>query len=137
MRSVTVIAEDRVGLLADISYVLGKSGIKIDGLGVENIGGKTVMSFSVKDPKKAKAVLESNGYNTTELDSIVIKVSDHITGMSRITEMLTRARVHIAALSMITSSASEGVFSLRVDKPRKAAKLLRDALLGNSGESYA
>jgi len=138
MKTVTVIAEDRVALLADISYVLGKSNINIDGLNVEIIGGKAVISLSVKDPKKARDILARNGYNTVDMDSIVIKVTDHVSGgMARITERLTKAKVHIENLSMLSSSASEGVFALQVDKPRKAAKVLWDAVLLNQNSSYA
>jgi hypothetical protein len=138
MKTVTVIAEDRVALLADISYVLGKSNINIDGLNVEIVGGKAVISLSVRDPKKARDILARNGYNTTDMDAIVIKVHDHVSGgMAAITERLSKAKVHIENLSMLSSSASEGVFALQVDKPRKAAKLLRDAVLLNQNSSYA
>jgi len=138
MKTVTVIAEDRVALLADISYVLGKSNVNIDGLNVEIVGGKAVISLSVRDPKKARDILQRNGYNTVDMGSIVIKVTDHVSGgMARITERLTKAKVHIENLSMLSSSASEGVFALQVDKPRKAAKVLWDAVLLNQNSSYA
>jgi hypothetical protein len=136
MKSVTVISDDRVGLMADISYVLGKSGVNIESLNVEIVGAKAVISLLVKDPKKAKTILESNGYNTAALDAIVIKVSDHLNNLSKITDKLSRARVNIDDLSTISTSTSEGVFALRVDKPRKAAKLLGQNVLLNCNSDY-
>jgi hypothetical protein len=136
MKSVTVISDDRVGLMADISYVLGKSGVNIESLNVEIVGAKAVISLLVKDPKKAKAILESNGYNTAALDAIVIKVSDHLNNLSNVKDRLTRARVNIDDLSTISTSSSEGVFALRVDKPRKAAKLLGQNVLLNCHSDY-
>jgi hypothetical protein len=136
MKSVTVIAEDRVGLMADISYVLGKSGVNIESLNIEVVGAKAVISLLVRDPKKAKTILESNGYNTAALDAIVIKVSNHLSDLSKVTEKLTRARVNIDDLSTISTSTSEGVFALRVDKPRKAAKLLGQNVLLNCNSDY-
>jgi hypothetical protein len=136
MKPVTVIAEDRVALLADISYVLGKSGVNIESLNMEIVGGKAVISFLVRDPRKARDVLERNGYNTAELDAIVIKVSNHISEMAKITEKLSKARVSIDDMSIISSSPNEGVFALKVDKPRKAVKLLGDNVLINSNSSY-
>ncbi len=136
MKSVTVIAEDRVGLMADISYVLGKSGVNIESLNIEVVGAKAVISLLVRDPKKAKTILESNGYNTAALDAIVIKVSNHLNDLSKVTEKLTRARVNIDDLSTISTSTSEGVFALRVDKPRKAAKLLGQNVLLNCNSDY-
>jgi hypothetical protein len=135
MKPVTVIAEDRVALLADISYVLGKAGVNIETLNMEIVGGKAVISFLVRDPRKAKDILERNGYNTAELDAIVIKVSNHLSEMARITEKLTKARVNVDNVSVISSSPNEGVFALKVDKPRKAVKLLGDNVLINSSNS--
>ncbi len=136
MKSVTVIADDRVGLMADVSYVLGKSGVNIESLNVEIVNGKAVISLLVRDPRKAKSILESNGYNTAELDAIVIKVSNHLSDLSKVTERLAKARVNVGDLSVISASQSEGVFALKVDKPRKAAKLLGQNVLLNCDSGY-
>jgi len=136
MKSVTVIAEDRVALLADISYVLGKSGVNIDTLNVEIIGGKAIISLMVKDPKKAKDVLVRNGYNTAELDAIVVKVSNQLGDLAKLTERLSREKVNVENVAEISSTPSEGIFALRVDKPRKAVKLLGGSVLVNGDGGY-
>ena len=136
MKSVTVIAEDRVALLADISYVLGMSNVNIDSLNVEMIGGKAIITLSVKDPIKAKGILERNSYNTAELDAIMIKVTNHLSEMTNVKQKLSKAKVNVEKLAMITSSATEGIFALTVDKPRKAMKLLGDIALVNGDSVY-
>ena len=78
MKSVTVVAEDRVGLLADISYILGKSSINIDALSVDVVGKKAIIALTVKDPKHAGSVLEKNGFGIAEMDSIVIKLPNDL-----------------------------------------------------------
>jgi hypothetical protein len=137
MKSVTVIAEDRVALLSDISYILGKSNVNIESLNVEIVGGKAVISLMVKDPKRAKDILVSNGYNTAELDAIVIKVSNQLGELTRITDRLSKERVSVENVSEISSTPSEGVFALRVDKPRKALRILGDNVLINGNSGYA
>ena len=136
MKTVTVIEEDRVALLSDISYVLGKSNINIDSLNVEIVGGKAVISLIVRDPKKAKDVLGRNGYNTAELDAIVVKVSNQLGELAKLTDRLSREKVSIENMSVISSSPSEGVFALRVDKPRKAMKVLGNSVLVNGNSGY-
>lgn len=136
MKSITIVSEDRVSLLADISYILGKENLNIDSLNVEIIGGKAVVSLTVKDPKRAKQILEKNGFNTTELDAIVIKVKNHIGEMAKLTEKLSKEKVSVENLSLISSSPSEGVFALRVDKPRKAMKLLGTLAVVNGDSGY-
>ncbi|MBU0527617.1 MAG: ACT domain-containing protein [Candidatus Micrarchaeota archaeon] len=134
MKSVTIVSEDRVGLLADISYILGKSSVNIDGLHVDVIGGKAVISMEVKDPKKADDILIRNGFKTTDPTAIVIKVSNN--SMEKITEMLELEKVTIKGLNKLSSDSNEGIFAINVDKPRKATKMLSPFLLGNQDAIY-
>ncbi len=130
MKSVTIVSEDRVGLLADISYILGKSNMNIDGLSVDVLGGKAVIGLEVKDPHKASDVLARNGFKITNPDAIVIKVAND--SMGRITEMLEGEKINVTEMSMLSSDRSDGIFALHVDKPRKATKMLEQFRLGNS-----
>jgi len=130
MKSITLVSEDRVGLLADISYILGKSNINIEGLFVDVIGGKAVISMDVKDPKKASNVLEMNGFKATNPESIVIKVSNQ--SMDKITEMLEGEKVLVKEMALLSSDKSDGIFAVHVDKPRKAYKMLTPFLLGKT-----
>lgn len=133
MKSVTIVSEDRVGLLADISYILGKSSVNIDGLSVDVLGGKAVIALEVKDPKKAQDILARNGFNTTPPEAIVIKVSND--SMEKITEMLETEKISVQALSMLSSDKSDGIFALNVDKPRKAHKMLSPFMLGQAANA--
>jgi hypothetical protein len=132
MKSVTIVSDDRVGLLADISYVLGKSSVNIEGLVVDVIGGKAVILLEVKDPKKAKDVLERNGFSTAKPDAIVIKVANE--SMGKVTEMLEGERVHTQEMTTLSSDSKDTIYALNVDKPRKATKMLNPFLLGNNPE---
>jgi len=130
MKSVTIISEDRVGLLADISYILGKSNVNIEGLSVDVLGGKAVVGLEVKDPKKAQGILEMNGFKMAHPEAIVIKVAnDH---MERISEMLESEKILVKELSMLSSDKSDGIFALHVDKPRKAHKMLSSFIIGHA-----
>jgi hypothetical protein len=130
MKSVTIVSEDRVGLLADISYILGKSNVNIDGLSVDVLGGKAVIALEVKDPKKAQDILSRNGFSTTSPESIVIKVSND--SMEKITEMLETEKISVRELAMLSSDRADGIFAINVDKPRKAHKMLGPFMLGNA-----
>lgn len=132
MKTVTIISEDRVGLLADISYILSKSSINIDGLVADVVGGKAIISLEVRDPKKACDVLGSNGFSTTAPESIVIKVPGD--SMEEISELLEGEQVQVKGLSKLTSDTKDSILALSVDKPRKACKLLSAFILGNCPE---
>jgi len=127
MKCITVIADDRVGLMSDISYILGKSNINVEGLFVDVVGGKAVITMEVKDTKKAGTVLINNGFALAPAESLVIKVANESAG--NITEMLEGEKVHIKTLETISKDQHDSVFALNVDKPRKASRLLNSFLL--------
>ncbi len=130
MRSVVVVTEDKPGLLGDITYILSKSGIVINGVDVDVVGGKAVLSLVVKDPRKTKGVLERNGFMIVEPDALVVKVSDQPRSFADIMKMLERKKVRIEDYSEITSDDNGGVFALTVNKRRKASRLLENFMIG-------
>ena len=132
MKSITVVAEDRVGLLADISYVLGKSNIAIESLEVDVVGSKTIIALMVKDFKKASGILVSNGFHVTEHDALVVKLPNHAGEINRLADMLAGGQVKIQNMHMLSNDNEHGVFAVFVDKPRKAMRLLSRSIM-NSG----
>ena len=132
MRSVVVVADNKEGLLSDLSYILSKSGVAINGIDVDIVGGKAVLSLTVKDPGRAKGVLERNGFDTVEPKALVIKVSHHLRSFGEVMKMLEKKKVRIEDYSEITSDDNGGVFALMVNKRRKASRLLENFMIGAS-----
>ena len=130
MKSVTIIADDKVGLLADISYVLGKAKINIESISVDVTGGKAVIGLILSDENRGKNVLEASGYNVGELNSIVIKLPDQSGELSRITTSLSKEGVNIQNVHMLSKDGKNTVISVVVDKPKRASTLLKDYLIG-------
>ena len=127
MKTVTIVSDDRVGLLADVSYVLGKSNINIDALCVEVINGKAIIAMGVQNPKKTSSVLQGNGFKTTGENAIVIKVANK--AVDDIRELLEQEKVMIKNFDSISSNATDAIYVLEVDKPRKASRMLGSFIL--------
>ncbi len=132
MKPITIVAEDKVGLLADISYILGKAKINIDSIGVDVIGGKAIISLVLSDEQRGKSVLEASGYKVNELDSIVLKLKDQPGELSKITNSLSKEGISIQNVHMLSKGGNETVISIVVDKPKKAMNLLKEYLLAKS-----
>ena len=130
MRSVVIVTEDKAGLLSDISYILSKSGVVISGIDLDVVGGKAILSLSVKDPGRAKGVLERNGFKIVEPKALVIKISHSLRSFADVMRMLEKKKVRIEDYSEITSDDNGGVFALMVNKRRKASRLLENFMIG-------
>jgi len=128
MKQIVIIAEDRVGLLADVSYLLGKAKINIESISVEVVGNKAVIRMVVKDEKRATEVLTKNGYKVVTSDALVIKLKDEPGELSKVAKSLASNQINIENINLLTKSKEYALIALRVDKMKKAEKLLKDYL---------
>jgi predicted amino acid-binding ACT domain protein len=111
MKSITIVADDKVGLLADISYILAKSKINIDAISVE--------------------VVEAAGYSCEDPGAIVIKIPDRPGEVSKITASLSKEGVKVQNTNMLAKDGSISVLSLMVDKQKRASVVLQQHLITN------
>jgi hypothetical protein len=124
MKQITIVADDRVGLLADISYILGKAKINIEAIMVEVYGGKAIINLSVKDEAKATRLLSANNYQVLESELLVFKVKDEPGQLAEVAKKLREANINTENIYQITKGNGYSVNAIKVDKPKKAAKLL-------------
>jgi hypothetical protein len=129
MKQITVVMDDRVGLLADLSYLLGKAKINIDSISAEVQGGKAVINLVVSDEKKAVDVLKANGYHVLSSQMIVIKVKDAPGELSEVSKKLQKAKVNIENLFLLARGNGYSFDAIKVDKPKAAKKALSQYLI--------
>jgi len=128
MKQVVVLVEDKVGILADISYILGKAKINIDSISATTIGTKGVITLTVSDEKRTKEVLENNGYKIYSSDVLVVKLEDKPGELAKVSKMLADDKVNIENVHVLTKDKSHALYALKVDKMAKAQKILKDYL---------
>lgn len=128
MEQITVVTNDNVGALADISYILGKAKINIDSLSTVALSGKAVLVFFIKNARRAKTVLENNGYTVLESEVLVLKLKDEPGQLSKMSSLLSKQKINILNLYFIARDGGKSVVALRVDKYTKAKRLLKPYL---------
>lgn len=124
MKQITLVIEDKVGALADISYILGKAKINIDSISVAKVGPNAVIYLTVRDEKRAKEVLENNSYHVMSSETLVVKMKDQPGELSKLSKSLADNGVNIESIHMLTRDRENAVYSIRVDKTAKAEKIL-------------
>lgn len=76
MGVVTVIVDNKIGMLAEISYVLGKARLNIENILVNVTGPKAIISMEFKNPRKAYEVLEESGFHCRVSDFARVSVRE-------------------------------------------------------------
>jgi hypothetical protein len=133
MKDITVIMEDKMGILADISYILGKARINIESISSTSVGGKAIISIVVKNAQKAQKVLEQNGFKVSSGNILFVKIPNEPGNLSRIAKMLVDAKINLEKLAQASVDGQYVVIGLTVDRPRKAKKVLSEYLVENLG----
>jgi hypothetical protein len=128
MKSITIVTEDKVGLLANVSYILGSAHINIETLSVEVHGGTSIINISVKDDRRAIELLKSNGYNVLESEMLVVTIRDEPTQMAAFTAKLLKNKINILSMHQLAKDGKFDTFSVKVDHPSKAKRLLGEYL---------
>jgi len=131
VKSVTIVADDKVGLLADISYILAKAKINIDSVTVDVIGGKAIISLGLSDAVKGKGVLEAASYKVEDVNSVVVKLPDKPDELSKITAMLTKDGVKVENVRTLSKDEGNTILAITVDKPKRAIGVLKNYLIIN------
>ncbi len=126
MQTVAILADERPGLLTDISYILSKEGIRVQNITIEEAGGKTVIVMAVRDANKTKEVLVKNGFDVVNKGTIVLHIPDYVKKIEYIKNMLNEERVKLRQFRIIGCKENTGLATILVDKPRKAFRLLNE-----------
>jgi hypothetical protein len=131
MKTITVVADDKVGLLADISYVLAKSKINIESVNVDVVAGKAIITIGIHDPVKGKGVVEAAGYKVEDPNTIVIKVRDAPGEFERVKEIVAKEGVRMEKSHILSNDGKIAVISVTVDKPKRANTVLGPYMIAN------
>lgn len=129
MKVLTIIEEDRLGLLLDISYILGKENINIENLTASTVGGKAMIAIQVADEYKAISVLKKNNFNVLEQDRIALKLQDKPGELAKVTKLLTANKIALTNLYILSKAEGFAIVALSVDNPIKARKILKEFLI--------
>jgi hypothetical protein len=131
VKSIAIIADDKVGLLADISYILAKSKINIESLSVDVLGGKAVITMNLSDVVKGRDVVINAGYKVEDQNSTIVKLSDRPGELNKVTSMLSKEGLSVQNVNIIAKDGKMTVLSILTDKPKKAAMILQPFLITN------
>jgi hypothetical protein len=131
VKSIAIVADDKVGLLADISYILAKSKINIESLSVDVIGGKAIITMSLSDVIRGRDVVAGAGYKVEDQNVTIVKLSDKPGELNKVTAMLSKEGLNVQNVNVIAKDGKMTVLSILTDKPKKAAMVLQPFLITN------
>lgn len=124
MKQITVITEDRVGLIAEISALLAEADINIHSIEAQQVAAKACIRLAVESMDQAIAELNKAGIKAIAEDVILLRMADQPGALADISQRLASANIDIRSLAMLHRDQGENIVALACDRSEQARQLL-------------
>lgn len=127
MTQLSIVTKNRVGLLSEITELLGNAGINIESVDVEGTRENVIVRILTNNEKKARELLVDNGYRVLESEVMVVRIKDKPGELAKFAHQMAAGNIKIETIYMLGKDGGEGILAVKVDKPAEAKKLLENA----------
>ena len=129
MKRITVIAEDRKGLIADLSEEMAQGGLNILSINAQSLDGNAYLRLRIEPYDKALCLLRDKGYQAVSDDVIVLRIADQSGSLARIARSLAENDVDIRGVTMIQRADNFCIVAVATDNQALASEILQEQLL--------
>ena len=128
-KEITVVAKDRIGLLADVSEFLGRAGINIESISSDASNGTSITRLVTASASQARQVLEkAGGFKVVDANILVIKLRDRPGELANATRILSDNHINIHSAYLLGREGSESLVAMKTGNYAKSKKLLKNYL---------
>jgi len=95
--------DNRAGALADLSGIIGSSGVNIRAISAWSAGSEAFFRLITSDNLKTKDVLRDNGYSYEENDVVIVELPDNVGELSSLAAKLKSKGIDLTHIYGTTS----------------------------------
>ena len=125
LEQVSVFVENKPGAMSEITTSLADAGIDLKAFTVADKSEFGVLRFLADEPKKALALLKSNGWVASLTPVVAVKMADKPGSLAKVLKLLADNGVQVEYLyAFVAQEEARAYVVLRVEDPNGAVKLL-------------
>lgn len=126
VEQISVFIENKSGRLAEITRVLGDSGINIRALSLADTSDFGILRLIVNDGKQAKTVLKEKGFTVNMTEVVAVEVPDTPGGLGSILQVLDNHQINVEYMyAFVERCGGNAVIIFRFDETDKAISVLK------------
>ncbi len=127
VEQISIFIENKSGRLAEVSGILGASGVNIRALSLADTSDFGILRLIVDDSEKALTVLRDHHFTVNKTEVIGVEVPDSPGGLSSILQILDRNQINVEYMyAFVERSGGNAVIIFRFDNVDEAIQVLRD-----------
>lgn len=130
MKQLSIITENRLGLITKISEALAAEEINIESLDAELVGDNVVVVLNVEHYDKALHIIHQ--FHTMQIvteDAILVKLINEPGALAKIARRFTNAGIGLRSIRFIQRDKRFGLVAISTDRTEEALKLVADVLV--------
>lgn len=125
VEQISIFLENKSGRLAEVTKILGESGVNIRALSLADTTDFGILRIIVNDTEKAKDVLKKNNFTVGKTEVIAVEVPDNPGGLAGILDILRSEDLNVEYMyAFVERSGEDAVIIFRFDEIDRAIKVL-------------
>lgn len=130
MSKITLVTQDRKGLLVDITSALAHADVNIDSISAQNYDTDAVLHLHLSDVHKGLSVLQEAGFTVVSDDLITVRVPDKPGALANLAKILSDdGALQIHGVSTLQRQQGHSVVAIDTSDNDKARQLLQQYLV--------
>lgn len=129
LRTLTVIAEDRPGLLTEITELLDENQVTLHDFSGDIVGASAVFKFVPNQYETAYKVLHEAGYQVIAHRNLLVCMEDKPGGLARLSRRMSDAGIEARGVHIVGHQGDCSLVAVEVSDSEQAREVLADILV--------
>lgn len=129
MQRITVVVQNRAGLLAEITELLASKGLSLSSIVADSLGTQGVLHIDLEQVDEALAVLTAAGYHAVTEDVLLARIEDRPGALAQLSRRLMEAQLDIRGLNMVQRNDGWAVVAIATNDNARAREVLEGRTL--------
>ena len=126
VEQISVFLENKAGRLAEVTRVLGETGINIRALSLADTTDFGILRLIVDQYDRAREILKDKGFTVGKTEVVAVEVPDRPGGLGLVLQILAGAGVNVEYMyAFVQHSGENAVIIFRFDNLDQAIELLQ------------
>jgi hypothetical protein len=123
-KEISVKLGDKIGTGASLFGELKSAGINVIASCCYQIGGEALFTIVVEDPPRAVAVLDENGFASTQEDVLLVEITNEVGALASLLQEISKLQVNVTSAYVTTGAAKVSVAVVKTSNNAKVTESL-------------
>ena len=129
MKQITIVSEDRLGVVTEICEALAAARVNIESLDAETIGASGVTKLTVDRYDDALRALAQTPFHAISEEAIVLQLEDKPGELARISRRFKDANISMRSVRIIRRATGISIVAISAERTKEAMELVKDVMI--------